>query len=79
MAGHPSSGTAPPAPLRYERDPARLSGRAHHPPFQRLPQVRQWLSNYQEVKGTIEAICELNPILPRPDVSVGKARSAPRD
>ena len=48
----------------------------HH---SRLPQLRQWLSNYQELKGTIEAICELNPILPRPDVSVGKARSAPRD
>ena len=41
--------------------------------------MRQWLSNYQELKGTIEAICELNPIRPRPDVSVGKARSAPRD
>lgn len=38
QASHPGSGTAPPAPLRYERDPVRLSGRAHHPPFEPISQ-----------------------------------------
>jgi hypothetical protein len=44
-----------------------------------VPQVRQWLSNYQELKENIEAVCELNHVLLRPDSSVRKARSAPRD
>jgi hypothetical protein len=46
---------------------------------EQVPQVRQWLSNYQELKGTIEAICELNHILLRPDVSLRKVRSEPPD
>jgi hypothetical protein len=46
---------------------------------EQVPQVRQWLNNYQELKGTIEAICELNHILLRPDTSVRKARSKSRD
>ena len=44
-----------------------------------IPQVRQWLGNYQKLKETIEAICELNHVLLRPDSSVRKTRSAPRD
>ena len=44
-----------------------------------VPQVRQWLSNYQELKEAIEAVCELNHALLRPDSSVRKIRSAPRD
>ena len=42
-------------------------------------QVRQWLSNYQKLKETIEAICELNHVLLRPDSSVRKTGSVPRD
>jgi hypothetical protein len=41
--------------------------------------VRQWLSNYQELKEAIEAVCELNHVLLRPDPPVRKTRSAPRD
>lgn len=32
-----------------------------------LPQVEQWLENYQQLKATLEEICELNHILIRPD------------
>jgi hypothetical protein len=46
---------------------------------ERAQQVRQWLSNYQRLKKTIEAICELNQVLLRPDVAVRKTRRAPRD
>jgi len=46
---------------------------------EQVPQVRQWLQNYQELKANIEAICELNHILLRPDTSASKARSARRD
>ena len=38
------------------------------------PQVRRWLSNYQRLKESIEAICELNHELLRPDESAGKRR-----
>lgn len=44
-----------------------------------VPQVRRWLSNYHKLKTTIEAICELNHVLLRPDASVRKARSVARD
>src|SRR6266481_4763708 len=46
---------------------------------EQVPQVRQWLSNYQKLKETIEAICELNHVLLRPDSSVRKTRNASRD
>jgi hypothetical protein len=46
---------------------------------EQVPQVRQWLSNYQKWKRTIEAICELNHVLLRPDSSLRKTRSVPRD
>ena len=46
---------------------------------EQVPQVRQWLSNYQRLKEAVEAICELNHVLLRPDSSVRKTRSAPRD
>ena len=44
-----------------------------------VPLVRQWLSNYQTLKETIEAICEVNHVLLRPDAAVRKPRSVPRD
>jgi hypothetical protein len=32
-----------------------------------VPLVRRWLANYQRLKQAIEAICELNHDLLRPD------------
>jgi hypothetical protein len=46
---------------------------------EQVPQVRQWLSNYQKLKETIEAVCELNHVLLRPDSSGRKTRSVARD
>ena len=34
---------------------------------ERVAEVRRWLDNYQKLKGSIEAICELNHDLLRPD------------
>jgi|SRR5579885_2315085 hypothetical protein len=48
-------------------------------PAERLPLVRRWLGNYRKLKETIEAVCELNHILLRPDPSARKTRSVPRD
>jgi hypothetical protein len=33
-----------------------------------------WLRNYQDLKGAIEAICELNHDLLRPDAAAAKPR-----
>ena len=45
---------------------------------EQVPDVRQWLSNYQTLKDTIEEICELNLVLLRPDASARTPRSVPR-
>jgi hypothetical protein len=42
---------------------------------ERVAEVRRWLQNYQELKQAIEAICELNHDLLRPDKTTSKARS----
>jgi len=42
-----------------------------------VPVVRRWLGNYQHLKEAIEALCELNHELLRPDAS--KARRKRRD
>jgi hypothetical protein len=42
---------------------------------ERVAEVRRWLSNYQELKEAIEAICELNHDLLRPERAASKARS----
>ena len=34
---------------------------------ERVAEVRRWLDNYQKLKEAIEAICELNHDLLRPD------------
>ena len=34
---------------------------------ERVAEVRRWLDNYQQLKGAIEAICELNHELLRPE------------
>ena len=39
----------------------------------RVSEVRRWLDNYRELKDVVEAICELNHVLLRPD-----APAAPR-
>ena len=41
---------------------------------ERVAEVRRALANYQKLKGAIEAICELNHDLLRPD-AVAKSRS----
>ena len=41
---------------------------------ERVPEMRQWLSNYRELKAAIEAICELNHHLLRPDEAALKRR-----
>ncbi len=42
---------------------------------ERVPEVRRWLDNYRELKAAIEAICELNHHLLRPDEAALKRRS----
>src|SRR5580704_19429846 len=42
------------------------------------PQARRWLANYQRLKASIEAICELNHELLRPDeAAAGSRRKRP--
>jgi hypothetical protein len=41
---------------------------------ERVPEVRQWLRNYRELKEAIEAICELNHHVLRPDETALKRR-----
>src|SRR6266567_5833940 len=41
---------------------------------ERVAGVRRWLSNYQKLKRAIEAICELNHDLLRPDSGSRKPR-----
>ena len=43
-----------------------------------VPVVRRWLANYQRLKQSIEAICELNHELLRPDeAAAGSRRKRP--
>ena len=44
-------------------------------PREQVGEVRRWLANYQELKRALEAICELNHDLLRPD---GVARKSGR-
>ncbi len=46
---------------------------------ERVAQVRRWLDNYQKLKETIEAICELNHDLLRPDPNVPRPGRKRRD
>jgi hypothetical protein len=41
---------------------------------ERAAEVRRWLSNYQQLKAAIEAICELNHDLLRPERAESRAR-----
>ncbi|HEX2493317.1 MAG TPA: DUF6788 family protein [Steroidobacter sp.] len=42
---------------------------------ERVAEVRRWLNNYRKLKEAIEAICELNHDLLRPERAASKARS----
>jgi hypothetical protein len=46
---------------------------------ERVAEVRRWLRNYQELKEAIEAICELNHDLLRPEKAARRARSKRHD
>jgi hypothetical protein len=46
---------------------------------ERVAEVRRWLSNYQQLKEAIEAICELNHDLLRPQRALSKQRSKQHD
>jgi len=36
---------------------------------EQVPQVRAWLANYQQLKATVEEVCELNQRLLRPEAA----------
>jgi hypothetical protein len=44
-----------------------------------VPVVRRWLANYQRLKEAVEAICEVNHDLLRPEQSASRARRKSRD
>jgi hypothetical protein len=46
---------------------------------ERVAEVRRWLDNYQKLKEAIEAICELNHALLRPEASAAKGGRKRRD
>jgi hypothetical protein len=46
---------------------------------ERVDEVRRWLSNYQELKEAIEAVCELNHDLLRPERAASKSRRKQHD
>ena len=46
---------------------------------ERVAVVRRWLDNYQKLKDAIEAICELNHPLLRPDAAVPRGGRKKRD
>src|SRR6202049_1309841 len=46
---------------------------------ERVAEVRRWLSNYQELKKAIEAVCELNHDLLRPERAASKKRGKQHD
>ncbi|MBV8136668.1 MAG: hypothetical protein JO121_13715 [Deltaproteobacteria bacterium] len=48
-------------------------------PSGQVAQVRRWLGNYQKLKAKIEAVCELNHILLRPEGAPRKTRSGADD
>jgi hypothetical protein len=46
---------------------------------ERVAEVRRWLSNYQELKQAIEAVCELSHDLLRPEPAASKTRTKRHD
>jgi len=46
---------------------------------ERVEEVRRWLANYQKLKEAIEAVCELNHDLLRPERAAPKPRKKQHD
>ena len=46
---------------------------------ERVVEVRRWLANYQKLKQAIEAVCELNHDLLRPERAASKTRGKKHD
>src|SRR5262245_43474642 len=46
---------------------------------ERVGEIRRWLSNYQKLKEAIEAVCELNHDLLRPERATSKKRGQQHD
>jgi hypothetical protein len=46
---------------------------------ERVAEVRRWLANYQDLKEAIEAICELNHDLLRPETATAEGGRKKRD
>ena len=46
---------------------------------ERVEEVRRWLANYRDLKEAIEAICELNHDLLRPERAASKPRKKQHD
>lgn len=46
---------------------------------ERVAEARRWLANYQELKEAIEAVCELNHDLLRPEAATSKGGRKKRD
>jgi hypothetical protein len=46
---------------------------------EQVAEVRRWLGNYQEPKRALEAICEFNHLLLRPQAAARKPKGKPRD
>ena len=46
---------------------------------ERVAEVRSWLDNYQKLKEAIEAVCELNHELLRPEGAVARGGRKKRD
>jgi hypothetical protein len=46
---------------------------------ERVAEVRRWLDNYQKLKETIEAICEISHDLVRPEKTVARCGGKSRD
>jgi hypothetical protein len=46
---------------------------------ERVEEVRRWLANYQKLKEAVEAICELNHDLLRPERAAPKPRKKRHD
>jgi hypothetical protein len=44
-----------------------------------VPQVRRWLNNYRKLKAKLEAICELNHHLLRPDAAAPASKGKKHD
>jgi hypothetical protein len=53
--------------------------RQHSVRRERVAKVSRWLSNYQELKEAIEAICELNHELSRPERAASRKSGKQND